>query len=217
MSEAPKLTPRDVIKEDDLSTWDKAWQAKVTPWDAGKIQPPLKEVVEDSGLDLPRSGRALVPGCGGGYDAVYLASTLGLETLGVDIAETAVETANRYLATTAPSASVTFKLLNFFSFKVPDDEKFDLVYDYTFFVAIPPSLRNEWGRQMTSLIKPGGYLITLVYPIDPPIESGPPYFLRPEHYVEPLGNAFEKVLDKDPIISSPTHVGRERIVVWRRL
>lgn len=84
-----------------------------------------------------------------GYDAVYLASTLGLDTLGVDIAETAVETANRlssheflcrlsefdlfhrYLAATAPSASVTFKLLDFFSFKVPDDEKFDLAYDYT--------------------------------------------------------------------------------------
>lgn len=70
---------------------------------------------------------------------------------------------------------------------------------------------------MTTLIKPGGYLITLVYPIDPPIESGPPYFLRPEHYLEPLGNDFEKVLDKDPAISSTTHVGRERIVVWKRL
>ena len=36
----------------------------VTPWDAGGVQPSLIEVVEQSGLSLPTSGRALVPGCG---------------------------------------------------------------------------------------------------------------------------------------------------------
>ena len=70
---------------------------------------------------------------------------------------------------------------------------------------------------MAALVKPGGYLITLVYPIDEFIESGPPYFVRPEHYLEPLGNDFVKVVDKIPEKSSPSHVGRERLVVWRRV
>lgn len=36
----------------------------VTPWDFGDVQPSLREALESSGLDMPRSGRALVPGCG---------------------------------------------------------------------------------------------------------------------------------------------------------
>jgi hypothetical protein len=36
----------------------------VTPWDAGDVQPSLKEAVESSGIEFPREGRALVPGCG---------------------------------------------------------------------------------------------------------------------------------------------------------
>lgn len=39
-------------------------KAKVTPWDIGTMQLALKELVEESGLSFPRSGRALVPGCG---------------------------------------------------------------------------------------------------------------------------------------------------------
>lgn len=78
-------------------------------------------------------------------------------------------------------------------------------------------MRPDWGRQMASLIKPGGYLITLVYPIDPPVETGPPFFVRPEHYVEVLGSGWEKVLDKIPERSLSHHINRERLVVWKRV
>lgn len=71
---------------------------------------------------------------------------------------------------------------------------------------------------MNKLIKSGGYLITLVYlPITEYKEGGPPYFLKPEHYAESLGAGFEKVLDKIPELSSPRHVGKERLLVWKRV
>ena len=82
-----------------------------------------------------------------------------------------------------------------------------------FFVAIPPAMHTDWGKQMAKLIKPGEYLITLIYPI---VDYGPPYYIRPEHYIEPLG-CFENVLQQIPGVSTETHVGRERLVVWRRL
>lgn len=87
----------------------------------------------------------------------------------------------------------------------------------SFFVAIPPSRRPEWGRQMNALVKPGGFLITLVFPIDPPTEEGPPFFVRPEHYVEILKGNWEKVIDMIPAESHQTHNGRERLVVWKKL
>jgi hypothetical protein len=70
---------------------------------------------------------------------------------------------------------------------------------------------------MASLLKPGGYLITLVFPILPQEDGGPPYFVRVEHYAEVLRENFVKVLDKVPETSGDTHVGKERLIVWRRV
>ena len=74
---------REIIKTRQQDGWDEAWsvypcglsdwtvtdtssyrQKEVTPWDAGQLQPPLKELIESKRLPLPTTGRALVPGCG---------------------------------------------------------------------------------------------------------------------------------------------------------
>jgi len=204
---------RELITDDPLS-WDQAWKQNVTPWDAGEIQPPLREVTQSGEVAFARTGRALVPGCGSGYDAIYISSELGLETLAIDISPLAVANASKNIP---EGLKVRFEVHDFFSFKVPDDERFDLIYDYTFFVAIPPSRRPEWGAQINSLIKPGGHLITLVFPIDPETDVGPPWFVRPEHYLAPLGDGWERVVDRVPTSSSPAHVGKERLIVWRKL
>ena len=87
----------------------------------------------------------------------------------------------------------------------------------SFFVAVLPPRRPEWGRKMAELVKPGGYLICLVFPILPYTEFGPPFYVRPEHYDEVLGDGWEKVLDEVPKISMDSHAGKERIVVRRKL
>ena len=86
-----------------------------------------------------------------GYDAIFIASTLGLDTLGVDLSTTAIQSAHRYyfspikrkteftpgssLLASSPDVfprKVTFQEVDFFSLSVPEEEKFDLVYDYTY-------------------------------------------------------------------------------------
>jgi len=216
----PQLQPKDIVRPDDLSTWELAWTKGVTPWDYGDIQPPLKEAIERSGIDFPKSGRALVPGCGSGHDLPYISATLGLHTLGLEVADTAIARAKEIIANAKaqnPKISASIETTDFFTFDPPKDQLFDLIYDHTFFVAIPPAMRVEWGKQMNKLVKPGGHLITLVYPIIEYTEEGPPYFVRPDHYTESLGNGFEKILDKLPEVSSPRHEGKERLFVWKRV
>lgn len=70
---------------------------------------------------------------------------------------------------------------------------------------------------MNALVKSGGFLITLIYPIDPFKEEGPPFFVRPEHHVEVLEGNWEKVVDRIPVESEESHIGRERLVVWKKL
>ncbi|KAF8156640.1 S-adenosyl-L-methionine-dependent methyltransferase [Crassisporium funariophilum] len=221
------LLPKDIVKENDLSTWDLAWTKGVTPWDRREVQPSLKEALDSGIMKFSKEGRALVPGCGSGTDLVYIASTSGLTTLGVEVSETAVRAANERLKLGCrhieeskkanPKINASVNIVDFFQLETSDEEKFDLIFDHTFFCAIPPSLRNDWGRQMARLIKPGGYLVTIVFPIISYVETGPPYFLRPDHYDEPLGSNFVKVLDKIPDNSSESHVGKERLIVWKRV
>lgn len=210
---------QEIVKSGDPSTWDLAWQANITPWDVGEIQPPLQEIIESGTINFPRQGRALVPGCGSGYDAIYIASALQLDTIGMDVAQTAIAKAQTILSSKEipTPGKASFELGDFFALQPSSlEERFDVVYDYTFFVAIPPTRRPEWGRQMISLVKPGGYLITLVWPIAPPTELGPPFFVRVEHYEDVLGGNFVKVFDDVPKTSLPNHAGKERIVVWKR-
>ncbi|PPQ66635.1 hypothetical protein CVT24_006927 [Panaeolus cyanescens] len=215
------LLPKDIVKPDDHTTWELAWTQGITPWDAGEVQPSLIEAIEKSGLELPPNGRALVPGCGTGYDIVYLASKLGYEAIGADIAATAIKRANELIdnfkkKTNDANLKASIIQTDFFKWEPSEAEKFDLVYDHTFFCAIPPALRNDWGKKMAQLLKPGGYLVTSVYPMLPYVETGPPYYLRPEHYIEPLSEHFNWVLDKVPEKSSLSHEGKERLVIWRR-
>lgn len=68
---------------------------------------------------------------------------------------------------------------------------------------------------MSRLIKAGGYLIALVFPIDGQREGGPPYSVEVDMYTEALGHRWNKIIDKIPDESSLDHVGRERLVVWQ--
>ncbi|KAH6887817.1 S-adenosyl-L-methionine-dependent methyltransferase [Coprinopsis sp. MPI-PUGE-AT-0042] len=207
---------------DDPAQWDILWKESLTPWDAGIIQPSLIELINESGIEWPRRGKALVPGCGTGYDVFYLASALdGIQAYGMDVSETAIETATRYRDTNSLSKptykNAQFLHKDFFTVELPEEERFELVMDHTFFCAIPPSRRGEWGRRMAEIIKPGGYLITNCYPMLPQMETGPPFYLRPDHYDEPLQGTFEKIYDKVPTRSSESHEGKERMFVWKRL
>ena len=70
---------------------------------------------------------------------------------------------------------------------------------------------------MGKLVRPGAFLITLVYPMLPYTEAGPPFYVRPEHYEDALGPTWTKVWDKVPEKTLETHVGKERMIVWQKL
>jgi len=186
------------------------------------MQRPLKQLVESKKVPLPTSGKAIVPGCGRGYEAVFIAARLGLDTIGMDISPIAIDAANKNLKMTAvpQDAKISYNCTNFFDIKAgTEEDKYDLAFDYTFFVAIPPALRPSWGSQMRQLVKKGGYLVALIWPIDGDRPGGPPYSVDVGMYAEALqadvaeGN-WTKVLDEDT--ANEERVGTERIVVWKR-
>lgn len=137
----------------------------------------------------------LVPGCGRGYDVATL-SRAGMNALGLEISSTAVETANAFLKETGAVVNASVVLDDFFSHKPA--QPYDLVYDYTFLCALHPTLRAAWASQMSTLIRPGGQLWTMQFPLRPypagseeDLNRGPPFQLSPALYHTLLDEHFE--------------------------
>ncbi|KAL0382004.1 UNVERIFIED_CONTAM: putative thiol methyltransferase 2 [Sesamum calycinum] len=166
-----------------VNGWDKCWEDGLTPWDLGSPTPVLVHL-NDTG-SLPK-GRALVPGCGSGYDVVAIASA-ERHVVGVDLSDNAIKRATE-LSSRSPNAEhFTFLKTDFFTWC--PTQLFDLIFDYTFFCAIEPGLRSQWARKIRDLLKPDGELITLMFPVDDH-EGGPPYKVSVADYEEvlhPLG------------------------------
>ena len=69
---------------------------------------------------------------------------------------------------------------DFFTHEPVSSKGYDFIFDYTFFCAMPPSKREAWAKKTASLLKPGGQVWTLVFPIPKADEevnwnTGPPY------------------------------------------
>src|SRR5690348_8257552 len=65
--------------------WDASYHNGPAPWDIGRPQPAVLRLASESRF----TGAVLDAGCGTGENALHLAS-LGLQVLGVDVAETAL-------------------------------------------------------------------------------------------------------------------------------
>lgn len=176
--------------------------------------------------------KALVPGCGRGYDVLSLAS-LGYDTFGLDGSENAILAARKLEAEEISCESGAYRLRDplvgkgkiqfiigdFFhedfltaiattttthgsdsnstsndTIPPTTDEKFDLIFDYTFLCALPRELRPTWAKRMSELLAPDGFLVCLEWPLQKsPKEGGPPHGLSAELYEELLRKPGQEV------------------------
>ncbi len=192
-------------------TWQAAWEEGRTPWDAGRSAPTLVELV--AGGTLP-AGRALVPGCGSGYDVLTLASA-ERSVLGIDLSPLA---AARFEALRAErgvdGARARVEVADFFA---ADLGRFDLVWDCTFLCALPPDLRGAWAVRMNELLADDGELVTLIFPVtDGPADRGPPYPQHPDRVRALLGDGWTATTLERVERSNPGREGREWLGRWRR-
>ena len=192
--------------------WIKCWEEELTPWDLGNPTPIVQHLVDTHALP---NGRALVPGCGSGYDVVAMASPDRF-VIGLDLSEIALKKALERSSTSPNANYFSFLREDFFTWR--PTELFDLVFDYTFFCAIEPERRPAWAEQINNLLKPDGELITLMFPIDDNVTGGPPYKVSISDYEEvlcPFGFEATSISDND--LAPGTRKGREKLGRWKRL
>lgn len=142
-----------------------------TRFDTGTPSPALMRELRDG--RVPK-GRALVPGCGRGYD-VYALATEERVAYGYELADKALIEAADCPTKGDCRHLQNAKFVKGDFFDLDELEKFDFIYDYTFLCALDPSIRTDWAEKMAKLTAPGGILMTLIYPIISVREGGPPF------------------------------------------
>lgn len=194
-------------------TWEDAWREGRTGWDAGAAAPALRRLVAEGTLP---AGRALVPGCGAGYDVFALAADDRV-AVGLDLAPTAAKRFEALREERGLSANrAPLVIGDFFAFEAK--APFDLIYDYTFLCAIEPERREDWARRVDALLAPDGELVTLIFPIvDQPMNpGGPPHPMSPDLVRELLEPRFEATFLEPLTESHPGREGKEWLGRWRR-
>ncbi|PWA00538.1 hypothetical protein BB558_003408 [Smittium angustum] len=204
-----------MVEERNLknSDWENFWKDGDTYWDLGRIDPALRELVEEKDFELAK-GNGLVPGCGRGYDVFYLAGK-GYNMTGLDVSVTACKTASEMRESLGLGEDqAKFIAEDFYTFKVPDT-KYQIAYDYTFFCTVKPEFRGKWGERYAELISKGGHLITLMFPMVPTARI-PPYTLTEEMYHKALDSNFDLIyIDRNPK-KEPPRTSQNVMAVWKR-
>ncbi|KAJ5295741.1 S-adenosyl-L-methionine-dependent methyltransferase [Penicillium antarcticum] len=208
--------------DDHSAAWSNLWDTDNSDmWDRGKPSPALIDALEqnqDTFNPITADGRrkrALVPGCGKGYDVVMLALH-GFDAYGLDVSSKGVSVAEEYAGkelqspqpynfgaegTARERGNVSFIEGDFFKSKWEDGRKFDLIYDYTFLCALHPTNRREWASRMADLLLPGGLLICLEFPLFKDLSlPGPPWPLKGVYW-NLLVEGGDGLVTKDRVIS----------------
>lgn len=158
--------------------WDDLYKENFLPWDKGFPNPALVDLLSERQDLLPKSTskgqsgkrlKALVPGCGKGYDVLLLAA-FGYDAYGLEISSRALEAARNTEKEMAgkgvyetqhgvEKGIITWLAGDFFKDEFLQDVgggdgKFDLIYDYT--VSLPPTCFSDskTDRQFLSALPP---------------------------------------------------------------
>jgi methyl halide transferase len=197
------------LGEDAVNSFINVSEVGVTPWHLGEPALGLQDFIQK----VPLDGLFLVPGCGQGLDVQLLAKTRPTATVfGLDLSDLVIQNAKETINET------NVKLISGDFFKTADLEKdsFSFIFDYTFLCAMQLHKRNDWANRMKELIKPGGMLMTLMFPLqDHDLEKGPPFPLSVETYYDLLRDGF-KLESLEVCRSPPKRQGREKLAVWIR-
>lgn len=193
----------------DAAFWEQSYQAHATPWDLGGPTPVFARLIREQAVP---KGRLLIPGAGRGYDALAFVEA-GFEVTAIDLSETACQ----QLREAATKRGVTLDVRQGDFFALQAAGCFDAVLEYTFYCAIAPEQRAAYRDQMARLLRPGGLLVGLFFPLNAPRPNeGPPYGVDVEAIKASFSSRFELLQEAWPPDSIKPRRGNEVLMFWRR-
>lgn len=153
--------------------WDERYHKNEANWDLKSANPVFVEILKSKSFIDP--GKLLIPGCGKGFDAIEAAKS-GFEVTALDFSSEAIKFGKNLAE--KEKLNINFLTEDFFNLSGEYENYFDSIYEYTTYCAINPKRRGEFAEKIASLLKPGGKLLTILFPVEE-LADGPPYGIDP--------------------------------------
>ncbi len=192
------------------SFWAQIYADGGDRWERGEPAPPLARWV--TGPDAPPPGRALVPGCGRGHEALMLAAA-GWQVTGLDLVAAPLADARAAAAGRGLEERVRFEQGDFFARSTELAGSFDLMLEHTCYCAIDPKRRDDYADAAVRVLAPGGRLAGLFWACGN--DSGPPWACSQEELEARFGPRLE-IERLEPAVGSFDNRAGELFMIARR-
>lgn len=143
-------------------------QHDVLPWDTGRPQPAVTNLVDSNAVSDP----VLDIGCGTGTEALFLAER-GHSVVGVDFAAPAIERARSRASERDLEGSVDFTVADVLDLAASEVGTFETILDVGLFHTLAESEYRDYGASLAAVTRPGGHVVLLEFGADAPTDWGP--------------------------------------------
>jgi len=181
----------------DRKYWQSRYDEHTTVWDVGTVSTPLKAYIDQLN---DKSLHILIPGCGFGHEAIYLAEQGFTNVTVIDL----IDGAFSRIREQAPSVHCITG--DFFD----HEGQYDRILEQTLFCAIEPELRPQYIRKVASLLVPGGKYAGVLFNRE--FEGGPPFGVSAAEYETYLQPCFSSFQMEECYNSIPQRMGSEVFV-----
>ena len=189
--------------------WEDIYLENDTGWDLKGVTPFFDSISNEL-----IQGKVCILGCGRGYDAIMFAKK-GFDVTAVDFALTPISELNKLAI--EKSVTITTVQNDIFSLVDKFPDTFDYVIEQTCFCAIHPNRRKEYEILVRTILKPGGKLVGLWFPLDKSQEEGGPPFGTTIDEVKSIFNSGWKIEKENfPSQSVEPRKGREKLIIFKK-
>lgn len=183
----------------DKAFWQQRYDENTTGWDIGQVSEPLKAYIDQlENKEL----RILIPGCGFGHEAKYLAESGFTNVSVIDLVDDAI----RDLRENYPA----IRCITGDFFALNENQSFDLILEQTLFCAIDPSLRDQYIQKVAELLVPDGKYVGVLFNRE--FEGGPPFGGDTDEYWNYFDPRFTHFRISECYNSIPQRAGTEVFV-----
>tara|TARA_Y100001936_G_C15859875_1_gene551894 strand:+ start:242 stop:853 length:612 start_codon:yes stop_codon:yes gene_type:complete len=196
--------------ENRFQFWEDLYLEDNTGWDLKGPTPIFTELSKQ----LPKGDLCII-GCGRGYDAVTFAKE-GFNVTAVDFAPSAIES----LRNTITQKKLKVKVLqkNIFDLLPKYENLFDYVIEQTCFCAIHPSHRSAYEDVVRGILRTGGHLVGLWFPLDKNLsEGGPPYGTTIKEVKSYFNLNWETKREEFSQHSVKSRKNREKLIIFKKI
>jgi len=196
--------------EDNPQFWEDIYLADDAGWDLKGPTPIFSELADQ----FPKGDLCII-GCGRGYDAITFAKR-GFNVTAVDFAPSAISSLKKMV----DQANIKMDILekDIFTLSPDHESSFDYVIEQTCFCAIHPSRRKDYEIMAQGILRSGGHLVGLWYPLDKDLkEGGPAYGTTIDEVKSIFHPNWEIMREEFPEHSIQPRKGREKLIIFKKI